>query len=231
MQCKHFLLKKLKDKGTVWNQHMSVKRQNNNLRGWAWQPLNELIMQHALALTCWGSPGRTDGQGIHNGSCVPSQEPQYTAAGQTHGSCQNCLVGHWHWGRRTLQSEECRPAAYWSPLTASSKRGKRRFSGRHPLVFYNHNKNKQHALIDSNELCLGCTCKESAIDRKSLCLLSFDVVTWFLSLRLERDHVIFETKWSDLRRGIIASRGSKNTKSSLLFLWVHECEFLFKPSK
>lgn len=81
-----------------------------------------------LALTCWGSMGKTNGPGIHNGSCGPSRAPWCIAAGQTHGSCQNCRAVRWCWGGRTPQSEECRPAAYWSPQTASSGRGKRQNS-------------------------------------------------------------------------------------------------------
>ncbi len=123
---KTFPLKmKLKEKMRQWSEWIGIQRRNNNCRGRVMTVAAFLIMQYALALTCWGSLGRTGGQGIHNGSCAPSQAPRCTAAGWTHGSCQNCLVDHWRWGAHTPQNEECKPAAYWSPPTASSeKRGK-----------------------------------------------------------------------------------------------------------
>lgn len=93
-------------------------------------------IQCYIALTCWGSLGRTGGQGIHNGSCGPSQAPQCTAAGWTHGSCQSCPADRWSWGAHTQQSGECRPALYWSSLTASSEMGgkERSHSWRHFIL-------------------------------------------------------------------------------------------------
>lgn len=110
------------------------------------------------ALTCWGSMGKTNGPGIHNGSRGPSQAPWCIVAGQTHGNCQNCWADCWCWGGHTPQSEDCRPAAYWSPQKASSGREKRQNSWRGNNILLSSTQNKTLGPWSSPQLHL-CTKK------------------------------------------------------------------------